>query len=349
MSWLRFDDGFNNDPAILHISRNRGEADRFLGMVTALALYCARHLTDGFLPALIVREHVRSARLLQLLTDPGEGVTALLHRRGADCECLEGIDWPNTGGDYFLHHYLKFNPTKAEYDVKRAKEAELRDRELIAAIRRRDRDRCRYCGVQTIYADRRSSRGLVVDHVDPAVAAGAANLVIACRGCNSRKGQRTPAAAGMTLLAPPDLTGLQGDLVPPHSGQVSTGPGWSAPTSSSAPGPSPGRPADTDQAPTSRPTNQPTNQPTNRSDPDPTTHVPVRDGTGRATDPAPPQRRTLTPPLDAGPAGPAGHRDPTGPPPPRTSSRHPDPYRRQAITGPDPADHAGLPDPDHPP
>src|SRR5580765_7792706 len=115
MVWLRTDDGFDNDPAILHISRNRGEADRFLGMITALSLYAARHLTDGFIPALVIREHVRSRRLLQLLTDPGDGVTALIHPRGAECECMEGRTWPAMGGDYFLHHYLKFNPSKAEY------------------------------------------------------------------------------------------------------------------------------------------------------------------------------------------------------------------------------------------
>ena len=146
--WLRTDDGFDNDPMIVHIARNRGEADRFLGMITALMLYSARHKTNGFVPALIVREHVRSPRLLALFTDPPGGGPGLLHPRGTECECLDGRDWPAIGGDYMVHHYLRMNPSAEEYDVRRAKEAELRDRELQVAVRRRDGDRCRYCGTQ---------------------------------------------------------------------------------------------------------------------------------------------------------------------------------------------------------
>lgn len=292
MPWLRNDDGFDNDPRIIGIARNRAEADRFLGIIVALMLYCARHKTDGFVPPLIVREHIRSPRLLALFTDPPGG-RALLHPPGADCECLEGRTRPD-GGDFYVHHYLKSNPSAAEYDLAAAKRDELRDRELLVAVRRRDRDRCRYCNARCTYADRRSGRGLVYDHVDPAIAAGAANLVVACRSCNSRKGKRTPAAAGMTLLPVPE------------------------------------QPADQPS------TSARTNTETNLVGSDQTTHGPVRDGTGREPDPPPP----------AGDAGPDGHRDPVGPVPPRPSSRHPDPYRRTAITGPDPADHPGLPPPD---
>lgn len=323
MSWLRLDDGFDNDPAIVGIARTRVEADRFLGIIAALMLYCARHRTDGFVPALIVREHLRSTRLLQLLTDPPTG-PGLLHPPGADCECLGGRMWPATG-DFYVHHYLQFNPTRDEYDLASAKRAELRDRELHTAIRRRDHDHCRYCNVATSHADRRSSRGLVFDHVDPAIAAGAANLVVACRQCNSVKGNRTPAAAGMTLL-PPWLQPTPDDS------------SWSARSSLGEDGTS--RPVPV-EAPTSWQTNDTTNNTTSDIASDPTTDAsPVRDGTGRAPDLSQP---------DAGPAGPGGHRDPIGPVPPRPSSQHPDPYRRTAITGPDPADHAGLPPPDHPP
>lgn len=203
MTWLRLDDGFDNDPALLHVARTRGEADRVLGIVTAMMLYCARHLTDGFLPRLVVVEHVRSAALLAKLTAAGQDTPGLLHPRGSTCECLDGRDWPPTGGDYAVHHYLKSNPTRAEHDVNRAKAAELRNRELLAAVRARDGLLCRYCGTSVSHSDRRGARGLVYDHVDPAIAAGAANLVVACRGCNSRKGPRTPQAAGMVLLSRP--------------------------------------------------------------------------------------------------------------------------------------------------
>lgn len=290
MAWLRLDDGFDNDPLILAIARNRAEADRIVGVLTTLMLYCARHGTDGFVPELIVREHVRSRKLLQLLTDPPDGGTALLHTRDSKCECMADREW-RAGTTFYVHHYLQSNPTKDETDVKRAKQAELRDRELQTAVRRRDGGRCRYCGRDVNQYDRRSAGGECFDHVDPAVAAGAANLVTSCRGCNSRKGDRIPEAAGMALMPVPDQTTDQ--------------------------------PAD----------HMDINSPINRSTTDPTTHAPVRDGTGKATRPP------------TGSAGPDGERLPTGPPRgPARSSQHPDPYRRRAITGQQPEHNAGLPE-----
>jgi len=295
MAWLRLDDAFDNDPAILAIARNRGEADRIVGMLCTLMLYCARHGTDGFVPELIVREHVRSRRLLELFTDPPDGGQPLLHTRDQKCECLDGREW-RPGATYYVHHYLQSNPTKDETDVARAKAAELRDRELQVVIRRRDRDLCRYCGRRCNIADRRGAGGLVFDHVDPAVAAGADNLVVSCRGCNSRKGNRTPEASGMVLLPAPDQVG---DLAPIT--------------------------AETNVVHLVQ-----------------TTDAPVRDGTGRVTDPGPPKPRPPT-----GHAGPDGERPQTGPPRgPNRPSAHPDPYRRRTITGQDPNNHAGIPEVD---
>ena len=57
---------------------------------------------------------------------------------------------------------------------------------------RRDRRTCAYCG----------GRAETVDHVLPASRGGRwewANTVAACERCNSRKGDRTPAEAGMLL------------------------------------------------------------------------------------------------------------------------------------------------------
>ena len=200
--WLRWHDGADRDPLLLHICRTRADLQRHLGALAQLMLHCASQGTNGFVQEFVVADILRSRKQRQLFTDPPAGATPLLHRPGDVCECLDGRPWPSVG-DYFLHHYLQWNPTKEEYDVAAAKKAELRDGELIAAIRRRDRDRCRYCGADCNHADRRGAAGLVYDHVDPALAAGAANLVCACRSCNSRKGNRTPDAAGMTLLPPP--------------------------------------------------------------------------------------------------------------------------------------------------
>lgn len=61
---------------------------------------------------------------------------------------------------------------------------------------RRDRRTCAYCGA---HAD-------TIDHVLPASRGGTwswLNTVAACRRCNGRKGDRTPAEAGMVLRHDP--------------------------------------------------------------------------------------------------------------------------------------------------
>lgn len=64
----------------------------------------------------------------------------------------------------------------------------------------RDNHRCQYCGLRT------SSEDLSVDHVVPRSRGGTnswTNCVLACHGCNVRKGSRTPREAGMRLLRSP--------------------------------------------------------------------------------------------------------------------------------------------------
>ncbi|MFD0689399.1 HNH endonuclease [Actinomadura fibrosa] len=56
----------------------------------------------------------------------------------------------------------------------------------------RDRGRCGYCG----------QRGNTIDHVHPQSRGGGntwENTVLACGRCNNRKGDRTPAEAGLRL------------------------------------------------------------------------------------------------------------------------------------------------------
>jgi len=64
----------------------------------------------------------------------------------------------------------------------------------------RDDFRCQYCG------QKRSLKKLTYDHVIPKARGGRTcweNIVMACYGCNSAKGNRTPEEAGLTLLKKP--------------------------------------------------------------------------------------------------------------------------------------------------
>jgi 5-methylcytosine-specific restriction endonuclease McrA len=64
----------------------------------------------------------------------------------------------------------------------------------------RDQGRCQYCGRQVTRDE------FTYDHVQPRILGGTThwtNIVVSCVPCNSRKGGRTPAQAGMKLLTVP--------------------------------------------------------------------------------------------------------------------------------------------------
>jgi 5-methylcytosine-specific restriction endonuclease McrA len=65
-------------------------------------------------------------------------------------------------------------------------------------VLRRDAFRCQYCG--------RGDLDLTVDHMLPRSRGGEdswENLITACYRCNTKKGNRTPAEAGMAPLSRP--------------------------------------------------------------------------------------------------------------------------------------------------
>src|SRR5690606_10030604 len=127
---------------------------------------------------------------------------------GDECPCLGTAPWID-GYAYRIHNFLKRNPSKREYDLDKAKKADLRDARLKALVLKRDGGCCRYCGSGPLERkavrakDRR--RVLTFDHVDPDRAAGedGANLVVCCGRCNDEKGARTPDEADMVLLPEP--------------------------------------------------------------------------------------------------------------------------------------------------
>ncbi|WP_162959277.1 HNH endonuclease [Micromonospora tulbaghiae] len=180
--------------------RQRAEA---LGVWVQLLSWVSGERSDGFLTEDILDLFgwdEANARLLRARY----GRAPLLHRRddGETCDCMTGRAWV-ADYDYLIHDYLDRNPSRSENDVHKAKAKELKDSKLKAAVRARDRDICRYCGNLAPFSDRVSDAGLTYDHVDPEVADGMSNLVVACRGCNRRKSKRTPEAAGMTLRPAP--------------------------------------------------------------------------------------------------------------------------------------------------
>lgn len=79
-----------------------------------------------------------------------------------------------------------------------------RDSELCNRIKKRDGNRCRYCGIRVNWASRHPDDMMAgtYDHVDPDGDNSSTNVVVACKGCNSKKNERTPQQAGMPLYHP---------------------------------------------------------------------------------------------------------------------------------------------------
>jgi len=75
---------------------------------------------------------------------------------------------------------------------------------------RRDRGLCAYCGERIHEGDAEA------EHIVPNSRGGKyswMNLVISCRPCNQRKGNRTPENAGMSLLYAPYMPSLYEDMI----------------------------------------------------------------------------------------------------------------------------------------
>lgn len=301
--------------------RQRAEA---IGVWVQLLSWVSGERSDGFVTADILDLFGWPAATERLLR-ARFGMASLLHTRedGEPCSCMAGRTWRDDF-EYLMHDYLDRNPSKSENEVHRAKARELKDPALKAKVRDRDRDICRYCARQCKHSDRTSDAGVTFDHVDPEIADGMSNLVVACRGCNNRKRRRTPEAAGLVLLLEPGPTpGPTPDLSPGTG--LDSGPD-SGPTTGPGPDPPPGP-------------RSPSPEVCAQTSVD-TTAAPVVDGSpgrgragpGSAPGPGPPR-----------PGGPTAHR--VGPPTTPRGPLHGSPYQRN--TRPLPEHHAGTP-PDQP-
>ena len=120
MPYLNIDDGMDEHPKVDALS------DAAFRLYVSSKLYCARKLTDGFLPLGKARR----------LTATGKDATAkelidagLWHDLGEGCnkpECIEERTCHEHGrkGHYIVHDYLQWNHSKHWWDTRRAAETE---------------------------------------------------------------------------------------------------------------------------------------------------------------------------------------------------------------------------------
>jgi hypothetical protein len=93
---------------------------------------------------------------------------------------------------------------KDEVEWERARKRDVNNPKLVVPVRVRDGDGCRYCGEVVDWNASRGKRSGTYDHRPPGVPAkGAENLVVACRGCNSVRGDDPDADEYLPLLDVP--------------------------------------------------------------------------------------------------------------------------------------------------
>jgi 5-methylcytosine-specific restriction endonuclease McrA len=194
MTWFRVDDKLTMHPKWLAA----GQDARSVWFEAAV--WSASQLTDGQIP----RGALALMGTLAKIAGSADKAAAELVKLGL---------WDRSPGGWYIHDWLDLQPSRDDVETRRAtwsRDKRLhRDVDLLAEIRTRDRDCCRYCRAPVGFGKSRPSglRAGQYDHVDPDLPPGAlndlGNVVICCARCNKVKGHRNPVDAGMILLDPP--------------------------------------------------------------------------------------------------------------------------------------------------
>lgn len=230
--WFRVNDKFHSNAKVRRVRRTHPTKRRdasAIGVWVQAATWSADNKLDGFCPEEIVEtfDDDWESIVERLVAAVGPSGRGLFEPAEVDGE----LGW-------FVHDFLGFNDSREKQEkdahANRMRISLMRDTKLVAAIKRRDRDRCRYCGCQVKWGDQRGPSGATYDHVKPIEKGGLNtldNVVIACRSCNSRKKHLTLREAGMKLLEPGSMGAPAVEAVPnlagstPGSGRVGSGTG----------------------------------------------------------------------------------------------------------------------------
>lgn len=191
MTWFKVDDKLHAHPKWWALSPNAK------ALWTTAGSWASSYKTDGLI----------GANQLPILA-PQVGLT-VGKMRSAAAELVAAGLWVTTDGGWAFHNWTDFNPLRAQQDKEAAIERERKkiqnDPDLKTAIRVRDQDRCRYCGVEVNFAARTGHLAGRYDHVIPVTKGGKttmANVVVCCDFDNRRKYNKTLDEAEMVLLEP---------------------------------------------------------------------------------------------------------------------------------------------------
>lgn len=183
MPWLKLGDLFATHPLLMRLWSVRGSDDRTLNEVSGFVARCASqsaaHMTDYAVD-------YGTAVLM------GQGRTDLLLRQACEAGLMRSVGrgqarrWVITQDDDLLH-------VRAREDVlwERDRKRDLSNPDLTMPVRLRDGDVCRYCPTIVSWSSRTGGRSGTYDHRTAGERASSpADLVVACRSCNSARRDR---------------------------------------------------------------------------------------------------------------------------------------------------------------
>ncbi|WHM36292.1 mucin-2 [Streptomyces sp. BPTC-684] len=125
MSWFKVDDTAHAHPKLLRAG------NAALGLWMRAGAYAAQHLTEGAIPGVVAQLYGTAPQVRKLIT------AGLWHEHGHKCpRCPQP-----PAGDYVMHDYLIYNPTRARVEDERAKAAGRQKRARERASEQRSQER----------------------------------------------------------------------------------------------------------------------------------------------------------------------------------------------------------------
>ncbi|MFD5873741.1 mucin-2 [Streptomyces sp. NPDC060322] len=120
MTWFKVDDTAHTNPKLL----KAGNAA--LGLWVRAGAYAAQHLTEGVIPGVVAQLYGTAPQCRKLVA------SGLWHAHGHSCDRCQ----QPPAGDYVMHDFLTYNPTRARVEDDRAAAAERQKRARDKAAER---------------------------------------------------------------------------------------------------------------------------------------------------------------------------------------------------------------------
>jgi hypothetical protein len=122
MPWFALDDGFDTHPKV----RKAGNAA--IGLFVRLGVHATKHLTEGHLDGVIVRDYGTPATVRKLVS------VGMLHDAGHTCpRCPQPVE-----DGFYIHDYLDYNKSRAQIEAAREAARKRQNRGRESARRNRN-------------------------------------------------------------------------------------------------------------------------------------------------------------------------------------------------------------------